>query len=186
MNTTYTRHPHRPGQGGFTLLEVLIALLVLSIGLLGIGKLMMLSARANDSAYMRSQATALAYTILDAMRANRQAAIVQGYDTAMGVFPVAPAACGTVAAPCNSGQQAQNDLFLWGTTLAGGNIGGTTVPSALPLGQGSIATVVAQDTTTGANNVTATVTVQWSDKVAEQSFGAPAGNVVSITLETVL
>ncbi len=160
--------------GGFTLLEVLIALLVMSIGLLGIGKLMILSARANDSAYMRSQATALAYTILDAMRANRQAAIVQGYDTAMGVFP-GPVVC-TAAAPCNSGQQAQNDLALWGTSLA----------AELPLGQGSVATATAQDGSTGANNITATVTVQWSDKVAEQSFGAPAGNLISITLETVL
>jgi type IV pilus assembly protein PilV len=173
MTTYQTRHAGRPGKGGFTLLEVLIALLVLSIGLLGIGKLMMLSARANDSAYMRSQATALAYTMLDAMRSNRQAAIVQGYDTAMGAFP-GPIAC-TVAAPCNSGQQAQSDLNLWGTSLA----------TALPQGQGSVATVVAPNGF-GANDVTATVTVQWSDKVAEQSFGAPAGNVVSITLETVL
>ena len=173
MTTSYTCHETRPRQGGFTLLEVLIALLVLSIGLLGIGKLMMLSARANDSAYMRSQATALGYTMLDAMRANRQAAIVQTYDTAMGAFP-GPVVC-TVAAPCNSGQQAQSDLNLWGTSLA----------AALPLGQGSVATVVAP-AASGANNVTATVTVQWADKVAEQSFGAPAGNVVAITLETVL
>jgi type IV pilus assembly protein PilV len=175
MTTSYTCHEARPRQDGFTLLEVLIALLVLSIGLLGIGKLMMLSARANDSAYMRSQATALAYTMLDAMRANRQAAIVQGYDTAMGVFPGGLQPCGTVAAPCNSGQQAQNDLFLWGSSLG----------TALPLGQGSVATAVAL-AGTGANNITATVTVQWADKVAEQSFGAPAGNVVAITLETVL
>ncbi len=174
MTTTHTRHDRRPADSGFTLLEVLVALLVMSIGLLGIGKLMMLSARANDSAYMRTQATALAYTILDAMRANRQAAIVQGYDTAMGVFP-GPVAC-TVAAPCNSGQQAQNDLALWGTSLA----------AALPLGQGSVTTVTAPDVVTGANNVTATVTVQWADKVAEQSFGVATGNLITITLETVL
>jgi type IV pilus assembly protein PilV len=173
MNTTARHRAGSRPDKGFTLLEVLVALLVLSIGLLGIGKLMMLSARANDSAYMRSQATALAYTILDAMRANRQAAIVQGYDTAMGVSP-GPVTC-TVAAPCNSGQQAQNDLNLWGASLA----------AQLPLGQGSVATLTAPGVT-GANNVTATVTVQWSDKVAEQSFGAPAGNVLAITLETVL
>ena len=176
MTTSYTCRAGRPGQGGFTLLEVLIALLVLSISLLGIGKLMMLSARANDSAYMRSQATALAYTMLDAMRANRQAAIVQGYDTAMGVVPGLPGCGTTVANPCNSGQQAQNDLSLWGASLA----------AALPLGQGSVATAVVPAPGSGANNVTATVTVQWADKVAEQSFGAPAGNVVAITLETVL
>jgi type IV pilus assembly protein PilV len=180
------RFPHplaRPRQSrGFTLLEVMVALLVMSIGLLGIAKMMVLSAQANDSAYMRSQATALAYTMLDAMRSNRQAALVNGYDTAMGVFP-GPVVC-TVAAPCNSGQQAQNDLSLWGNSLA----------AELPGGQGSIATVTAPDPTTGANNVTATVTVQWVDKVAESSFGTPSavtatcavGGCLSIILETVL
>jgi len=158
---------------GFTLLEVMVALLVMSIGLLGIAKMMVLSARANDSAYMRSQATALAYTILDAMRANRPSAIAQGYDTAV-VVPAAQAC--TVAAPCTSGQTAQNDTFLWNQSLA----------AELPGGTGTVATVTAPDTATGANNVTATVTVTWADKVAEQSFGATAGNLISITLETVL
>lgn len=166
-------HKHLFCHQGFTLLEVLVALLVMSIGLLGIGKMMMLAARANDSAYMRSQATALGYTILDAMRANRQAAIVQGYDTAV----VAPAlqAC-TVAAPCTSGQQAQNDTALWNNSLA----------AELPGGTGTVVTANAPDTLTGAANVTATITVTWIDKVAEQSFGSAAGNQVSIVLETVL
>jgi type IV pilus assembly protein PilV len=176
MTPALTHSAGRLQTRGFTLLEVLVALLVMSIGLLGIGKLMMLSARANDSAYMRSQATALGYTILDAMRANRQAAIVQGYDTAMGVFPGAPGCGATVAAACTSGQQAQNDLSQWGNALA----------VQLPLGQGSVATVTAPDVATGANNVTATIVVQWADKVAEQSFGSAAGNINSITLETVL
>ena len=49
----------------------MVSLVVLSIGLLGIGKLVLFSARANDSAYLRGQATELAYEILDNMRANR-------------------------------------------------------------------------------------------------------------------
>jgi len=185
MNQHLMCAPRSRPQSGFTLLEVLIALLVMSIGLLGIGKMMIMSARANDSAYMRSQATALGYTILDAMRANRQAAIVQGYDTALGVFP-GPVACGTtVAAACNSGQQAQNDLAQWGTSLA----------AQLPGGVGSVTTdATAKDALTGAANITATVTVQWTDMVAEQSFGTPSaatascavGGCVSITLETLL
>jgi type IV pilus assembly protein PilV len=176
--TPVHKHPSgRLGTRGFTLLEVLVALLVLSIGLLGIGKLMMLSARANDSAYMRTQATALGYTILDAMRANRQAAILQGYDTGMGVVPGLPGCGTTVATACTSGQQAQNDLAQWGNALT----------AQLPTGQGSVTTVInAPDTVTGANNVTATIVVQWIDKVAEQSFGNAAGNINSITLETVL
>src|SRR6516162_5530052 len=184
MNQHLKCAPRSRPQSGFTLLEVLIALLVMSIGLLGIGKMMIMSARANDSAYMRSQATALGYTILDAMRANRQAAIVQGYDTALGVFPGAVACGTTVAAACNSGQQAQNDLSQWGASLA----------AQQPSGVGSVTTVPGNDTATGATNITATVTVQWTDMVAEQSFGTPSaatascavGGCVSITLETVL
>jgi len=101
---------------------------------------------------------------------------VQGYDTAMGVFPGAPGCGATVATACTSAQQAQNDLSQWGNALA----------VELPVGQGSVTTVTAPDVLTGANNITATIVVQWADKVAEQSFGNAAGNLNSITLETVL
>jgi type IV pilus assembly protein PilV len=160
---------------GFTLIEVLIALCVMCVGILGIGKLMLLSARANDSAYMRSQATALAYTILDAMRANRQAALSGSYVVAVGTDPAA-LVC-TAAAPCDSGQEAQNDLSLWKTSLT----------TELPGGDGSVTTVTGTDTKTGADNITATVTVQWLDTVAQQGAGgAQIGNTVSIVLETIL
>ncbi|MBV9726342.1 MAG: type IV pilus modification protein PilV [Gammaproteobacteria bacterium] len=169
--TTHSTHAARSrSHQGFTLLEVLIALLVLSIGLLGIGKMMMLSARANDSAYMRSQATALAYTILDAMRANRTTALAQGYDNAV---PAAQA-CALAAPGCTGDLQASNDMFLWNQNIA----------AELPGGTGTVATLQAPNGT-GATDVTATVTVTWIDKVADQSFGA--GNpTVSVVLETVL
>jgi type IV pilus assembly protein PilV len=160
---------------GFTLIEVLIALVVMCIGVLGIGKLVLLSARANDSAYVRSQATALAYSILDAMRANRQAALSGGYVVAVGQDPAA-LIC-TAAAPCDSGQEAQNDLAQWKTSLT----------AELPGGDGAVTTVSGVDTLTGAANVTATVTVQWLDTVAQQAYGgAGANNTVSVTLETIL
>jgi type IV pilus assembly protein PilV len=59
---------------GFTLVEVLVALVVLSIGLLGIASLQLSSLRWNHGASKRSQATLLAYDILDRMRANGTAA----------------------------------------------------------------------------------------------------------------
>lgn len=58
-------------QRGFTLLEVLIALLVLSFGLLGLAALQAYAVKANQSANFRSQATALANMMLDNIRANR-------------------------------------------------------------------------------------------------------------------
>jgi len=56
---------------GFTLVEALVALLALSIGLLGVAGLQLAGLRANLSASWRSQGTYLAYDILDRMRANR-------------------------------------------------------------------------------------------------------------------
>lgn len=164
---------------GFTLVEVLVALLVLSIGLLGIGKLVMFSARSNDSAYMRGQATALAYSILDAMRANRQVALGGSYDIAAmvgvaGCSAASPCLC-TAGVPCNATAQAQSDLYLWKTRLQ----------AELPVGDGSVVTATVADPVTGVANVTATVTVQWNDIVAQQVFGGPAGNA-TVSLETIL
>ena len=62
-------------QLGFTLLEVLIALLVLSIGLLGLAALQTTGLRSNQMASMRTQATEAGYDITDRMRANPGSAI---------------------------------------------------------------------------------------------------------------
>jgi type IV pilus assembly protein PilV len=58
-------------QRGVTLLEVLISIVVLSVGLLGYAGLQTLSMKNNTSAFQRSQATMLTYDIVDRMRANR-------------------------------------------------------------------------------------------------------------------
>lgn len=55
---------------GFTLIEVLVAVLILSIGLLGLAELQVVGLRNNFSAYLRSQATQLTYDIAERMRAN--------------------------------------------------------------------------------------------------------------------
>ncbi|MFL6713216.1 MAG: type IV pilus modification protein PilV, partial [Sulfurifustis sp.] len=59
---------------GFTLVEVLVTLVVLSIGLLGLAMLQLESLKHNTDAYFRTQATMLAYEIIDRMRANVDAA----------------------------------------------------------------------------------------------------------------
>ncbi|QSA96725.1 type IV pilus modification protein PilV [Methylococcus sp. EFPC2] len=71
-------------QSGFTLLEVLVAVLVLSIGLLGLAGLQAHGLKTNHSAYLRSQASMLAYDILDVLRSDRQAALNGGYNLALG------------------------------------------------------------------------------------------------------
>ena len=98
-------------QSGFTLLEVLVALIVLSIGLLGLSGLQTTSLRSNHSASLRTQATILSSDIVDRMRANRQAAVglAKSYDIDFG--DVAPT--GTCASSCSETQVAARDLFEW-------------------------------------------------------------------------
>lgn len=69
-------------EAGFTILEVLIAFLVLAVGLAGLASLIITGIKANDSAIRRSEATLLAQDIIDRMRANRGRASVAS--TALG------------------------------------------------------------------------------------------------------
>jgi type IV pilus assembly protein PilV len=72
---------------GFSLLEVLITFIVLSVGLLGLAVLQANGLKNNQSAYWRSQATILGYSIIDSMRANRTAALAGDYDLALHETP---------------------------------------------------------------------------------------------------
>lgn len=71
--TAYRRENRRvrQGQGGFSLIEVLVAILVMAFGLLGFALLQTMSLRFAQGANQRTQATNLAYDLLDQMRANR-------------------------------------------------------------------------------------------------------------------
>ena len=95
--------------GGFTLLEVLVALVVLSIGLLGLSGLQTTGLRNNHSAFLRSQATLVTMDILDRMRANRGAARDGDYDINYGATPTSITCTGT----CSKTQVAQIDVELW-------------------------------------------------------------------------
>lgn len=62
----------KAGMAGVGMLEVLIALLVLSIGVLGMSQLQGVATRQNYNGYLRSQATFLAASIADRMRSNQK------------------------------------------------------------------------------------------------------------------
>jgi type IV pilus assembly protein PilV len=105
---------------GFTLIEVLIAVVLLAGGLLGLAALQASSLKNNQSAYNRSQATQLAYEIADRMRANLAGQLTY---TTMGANPdtaTAKPACYVAPAGCSMAEMAENDLYEWYCAIVGG------------------------------------------------------------------
>jgi type IV pilus assembly protein PilV len=104
-------------QTGFSLLEVLISMVVTSVGLLGLAGMQAAGLRSNHSAYHHSQATVLTYDMADRMRSNTGSMALYASTTAAQV-----AACN--GAGCTNGEMVANDLFDWNADLAAAIPGG--------------------------------------------------------------
>lgn len=133
MKTSTVRFVSRRARG-FTLVEALVALLALSIGLLGVAAMQLNGIRTNVSAAWRSQATYLAYDVLDRMRANRASRKL--YETGWGAPPT----------PGGANSVVSKDLAAWKASVA----------NTLPNGQARI-------TVDGDHNTQVTIDVQWDD-----------------------
>lgn len=133
---------------GASLIEVLVALFVLSVGLLGVAAMQQVGLRNSHSAHLRSQATALAYDVMDRMRANVAQARLQAYDSAFGAsYDLGNCVPNPVPA-----QRVACDLAQWRAALA----------RVLPGGTGSI------DVAAPSGGMqTATVIVRWDDSRGE-------------------
>lgn len=129
------RSPFPQKSRGVTMIEVLVSIVILSIGLLGFAGMLLKSNKDNLMAFQRSQATIMAYDIIDAMRVNRTAAIAGSYNTSFG------------STPPGGTQIHQIDLLRWKGTNG--------LISALPGGAGQI---------TVDGNGNATVEIRWNDQ----------------------
>lgn len=105
---------------GFSLIEVLVALLVLSIGLLGLAALQTTGLAFNHQSYERTQAVLQAYDIIDRMRANKSetgGVINTAYNSvALGNQPTVEVDC--AAAECDGDQLAAYDINRWNAANA--------------------------------------------------------------------
>lgn len=111
-------------QSGITLIEALIALLLLSGAALGYAALQVRGLSSNAGAMWRSKAALLAYEMSDRMRANRLAVVAGSYNA---LTVPAAVACGA-GASCTTSNMALLDFFQWRTSLA----------SELPAGSGAV------------------------------------------------
>lgn len=141
--------------GGFSLIEVLVAVFVIAIGVLGVGSAQLISIKNNQSAYYRSQANFMAMDILDRMRANPEGVQNGSYaniDTAaVNASPDLPG-CAAESSGCTPAAIAAADARQWAANFSrDGNVG------LLPGSSGTVVTQVVGAVTT------VTVTVTWSE-----------------------
>lgn len=150
--------------GGFTLFEVLIAVLILSIGLLGVAGLQLYGVRYNQGSMLRSQATMAAYDIMDRMRANAEEVDAGSYTGADTDSPPADPGC-SGAGGCTPAQLAQHDIAQWANLV-----------SALPGGRGRIESA-------GGNH---SVTVSWTENEGRWAEDENGGQVTQQVTMNVL
>ncbi len=105
---TITTLPRPTRSSGFSLVEVLIALVVFSVGLLGLAAMMVSAVRGNHQAYHHSQAVYVATAMADGLRANLAAVNAGLYDTGW-----TSASAGNACTSCNAGSLAARDLASW-------------------------------------------------------------------------
>jgi type IV pilus assembly protein PilV len=129
-------------QSGFTLLEVLVAIIVLSLGLLGLAGLQAASLRNNQIAYYRAIATQQTYDMADRIRANQAGVALGSYNNLTATIPADP---DCVTNTCTPAQIAVADHSQWNNNNA----------RMLPAGTGTVASVAG-----GSFNIT----VMWTEK----------------------
>ena len=101
---------------GFTLIEVMVALIVLVLGVLGASAMTLAAIRDSKQSALRSQASALAYELADLIRMTPEATQLAVYT---GAPPSSVSSCWTTG--CSLDDMARNNYFEWRAKLTGAN-----------------------------------------------------------------
>ncbi len=139
--------PNSIRQTGSSLLEVLVTVVILSIGLLGYAGMQVSSMRSTETGRMRSEVIALANDISDRLKANQQQADAGAYNGSLSETP-SPPDCNSNA--CTSQQMRKQDLSSWYERL-----------STLPDGKGKITTTAL--TIDGIDSTLMTISLCWNE-----------------------
>jgi len=139
------KQPHSSNHG-FTLLEVLIAIVVLSFGLLGMAGIQAIGIKNTSDANARTLAIQQAYDMADRIRANTVGATAGVYDSIAATIPADP---GCIATGCSATQLRDYDQRYWNTNNQ----------NMLPSGKGTVAVVGG----TAIPNKQYLITVMWNE-----------------------
>lgn len=132
--TQFKSGAKRDCHSGFSLIEILVTVVILAVGLLGMAGLMLDGLRNNQSAYLRTQASILAYDMADRMRLNRTRTLVGAYndystdgDGAVTSLP----SCASANTGCTAADQVTLDKAEWTRKIRGVGNGAELVPSGV-------------------------------------------------------
>jgi len=147
--------------GGFSLIEILVTLLIISLALLGTVGLQAYSLRMNQGSQFRTQAVFLVSDLAERIEANKEGAVAGQYavpaTTAADFEPAATTACDDN--PCNPAGLAGYDLAIWQAEVANRRV--------LPQSSWEV-TYVATSTSSGVY----TIRVGWVDRQTDATAGA--------------
>jgi type IV pilus assembly protein PilV len=146
-------------QSGFSIVEALVALVVLSVGMLGIAALYVESLRAGRTAVYRTQAVNLASDMADRIRANRNA--LAAWTLAAADTP-AVQGCVAGTTNCSATQLAQDDQARWRLAIQQQLPGSPTANPRTPFGTIQVNTAVVPNQYT--------ITVIWSEPGQQQAL----------------
>ena len=139
---------------GVSLVELLVAVLVMGVGVLGVAGLMVLSMQGNRSAMFGTEAVLLAEDMMDRIRANSGGSGAAGLYGGLALGDPPPASLNCSARVCTAEQMARYDQAVWKCRLgrftenpacvdlvdtAGPAVGGAAaVVAGLPDGDGAV------------------------------------------------
>ena len=118
---------------GFTLLEVMVAMVIFSVGMLGLAGIQALALQNNNTAYMRTIAMQQSYNMADLLRLSKNfnEVIDSNYNPitpAIGSDPTTDCIADDLTTDCSTSELAEFDIFHWKTRL----------DKALPSGRGTV------------------------------------------------
>lgn len=164
---------NRYRQQGFSLIEALVAFLILSVGMLGIASLQTMSLKSGHTAAMRTVAVMKVEEILESMRSNDPSVLLDyaagtadmGVDNGCSQTSVA-------AATCTPSQIAQDEIFRWKNSLI----------EALPNNAGTTATVVITPPVPPQTLALVVVSVNWNERDVDTGNAAAMNYSVAVQM----
>ena len=159
-------------QKGFSLIEALVAFLILSVGMLGIASLQTMSLKSGHTAALRTVAVMKVDEILESMRSNPIALLNYAAGTADMGTDNGCSQTSVASANCTPAQMALDELFRWKRSLI----------EALPNNAGTTATVIITPPVPPATMNLVVVSVNWNERDQETGNAANMNYSVAVRM----